>query len=108
MAPKGTCEGKGKISAKANIPTLLINRRLSLDWDCIKGFIAEHIRGLMRIYNDCGVNDNGGWDIFNNIMFRDPVMIHHINISSCCGATTGVGGHHVGSGGQRSAHMWPK
>ena len=49
MAPQGSSKGKGK--ARAKIPTSDINRCLLLDWDRIKGFIPEHIRALIRIYN---------------------------------------------------------
>lgn len=90
------------------MPTLVINRSLSLDWDSIKGFLALLFRGLMRISNDCGVNQNSAWDKFYEIMFCDPVMIHHFHNSSCCSATAGAPVHHVGSGGQRYAHMRPK
>jgi len=71
MAPKGSSKGKGK--ARAKMPTSVINRRLSLDRDCIKGFISEHIRGLIRIYNVCGVKDERAWDLFYYIIFLDPV-----------------------------------
>ncbi|KAF8247116.1 hypothetical protein K440DRAFT_310592 [Wilcoxina mikolae CBS 423.85] len=50
MAPKGSRKGKGKATAGAKMPTSVINRRLSLDRDRIKGFISEHIRGLIRIW----------------------------------------------------------
>jgi hypothetical protein len=53
MAPKGSSKGKWK--ARARIPTLVINRYLFWDQDLMKGFIKEHIRGLIRIYNVCGV-----------------------------------------------------
>jgi hypothetical protein len=57
MAPKGSRKGKGKATAGAKIPTLVINRRLLLDQDCLKGFISEHICGLIPIYNVCGVKE---------------------------------------------------
>jgi hypothetical protein len=41
----------------AKIQTLVKNRRLLLDWDWIKGFISEHIHGLIRMYNVGGLND---------------------------------------------------
>jgi hypothetical protein len=71
MAPKGSSKGKGK--ARAKMPTLVINRRLTLDWDRIKGFISEYIRGLIRIYNVCGVKDERAWALFYDIIFLDPV-----------------------------------
>jgi len=77
MAPKGSSKGKGK--ARAKVPTSVINRRLSLDRDGIKGLILEHIRGLIRIYNVCGVKDERAWDLFNDIIFLDPVMTRHFS-----------------------------
>ena len=35
-------------------------------------FISEHFSGLIRIYNDCGVNDERAWDVFYEIIFLDP------------------------------------
>ena len=55
MAPKGSSKGKGK--ARAKMPASDINRHLSLDRDHIKGFLLEHIHGLIRKYNVCGVKD---------------------------------------------------
>jgi hypothetical protein len=71
MPPKDSSKGKGK--ARAKIPTSVINRRLSLDRDCIKGFISGHIRGLTWIYNVCGVKAERAWDLFDDIIFVDPV-----------------------------------
>jgi hypothetical protein len=71
MAPKGSSKGKGK--ARAKMPTSVINRRLSLDWDRIQGVISEHIRGLIRIYNVCRVKDERAWDLFYDILFHNPV-----------------------------------
>jgi len=71
MAPKGSSKGKGK--ARTNMPTSVINRRLSLDRDRMKGFISEHICGLIRIYNNCSVKDERAWDLFYDIIFLDPV-----------------------------------
>jgi hypothetical protein len=48
-----------------------------LDRDRIKGFISEHIRGLIRIYNVCGVKDERAWDLFYDIIFLDPVTTRH-------------------------------
>jgi hypothetical protein len=39
------------------MPTSVIHRRLLLDQDSIQGFILEYIRGLIRIYNICGLKD---------------------------------------------------
>jgi len=79
MAPKGSRKGKGKPTAKAKMPTSVINWRLSLDQDRIKGFIWEHIRGLIWIYNVCGVKDERAWDLFYDIILLDPVKTHHIS-----------------------------
>jgi hypothetical protein len=79
MAPKGSRKGKGKATARAKMPTSVINRRLSLDRDRIKGFISEHIRGLIRIYNVCGVKDERAWDLFYDIIFLDPVTTRHFS-----------------------------
>ena len=79
MAPKGSRKGKGKATARAKMPTSVINRRLSLDRDRIKGFVSEHIRGLIRIYNVCGVKDERAWDLFYDIIFLDPVTTRHFS-----------------------------
>jgi hypothetical protein len=70
MAPMGSSKGKRKVRAK--IPTSVINRRLSLDRCCVKGFISEHIRGLIRMYNVCGLKDEKAWDLVYDIIFLDP------------------------------------
>jgi len=75
MAPKGSRKGKGK--ARAKMPTSVIDQRLSLDGDGRKGFISEHIRGLIPIFNVCGVNDVRAWDLFYDIIFLDPVTTRH-------------------------------
>jgi len=77
MAPKGSSKGKG--NARAKVPTSVIYRCLSLDRDCIKEFILEHIRGLIRIYNVCGVKDERARDLFYDIIFLDPVMTCHLS-----------------------------
>jgi len=79
MAPKGSPKGKGKATARAKMPTSVINRRLSLDRDRIQGFISEHIRGLIRIYNVCGIKDERAWDLFYDIIFLDPVTTRHVS-----------------------------
>jgi len=79
MAPKGSSKGKGEATARAKMPTSVINRRLSLDRDRIKEFISEHIRGLIRIYNVCGVKDERAWDLFYDIIFLDPVTTCHFS-----------------------------
>jgi hypothetical protein len=50
-----------------------------LDREQIKGFISEHIFGLIRIYNVCSVKDESAWDLFNDIVFLDPVMTCHLS-----------------------------
>jgi hypothetical protein len=77
MAPKGSSEGLGK--ARAKMPTSVINRHLSLDRDRVKGFISEHIRGLIRIYNVCGVKHERAWVLCYDIMFLDPVTTRHFS-----------------------------
>jgi len=61
------------------MPTLVINRPLSLDRDHISGFISEHIRGLITIYNVCSVKDESAWDLFYDVIFLDPVMTGHFS-----------------------------
>jgi len=61
------------------MPTSGINRRLSLDRDRIKGFISEGIRGLIRIYNVSGIQDERAWDLFYDIIFLDPVTTRHFS-----------------------------
>jgi len=61
------------------MPTSVINRLLSLNRDRMKGFISEHIRGLIRIYNVCGVKDKRTWDLFYDIIFLDPVTTCHFS-----------------------------
>jgi hypothetical protein len=77
MAPNGSSKGKGK--ARAKMPTSVINRRLSLDGDRIKEFISEHIHGLIRIYNLCGVKDQRALDLIYDIIFLDPVTTRHFS-----------------------------
>jgi len=77
MAPKGSSKGMG--NARAKMPTSVTNRRLSLDRDSRKGFISKHIRGLIRIYNVCGVKDERAWDLFYDIIFLDPVTTRHFS-----------------------------
>jgi len=80
MAPKGSSKGKGK--ARAKMLTSVINRRLLLDQDHIKGLISEPIRGLIRIYNVCGVKDKRAWDLLYDIIFFDPVTTRTFHNSS--------------------------
>jgi len=75
MAPKGSSKGKGK--ARAKMPTSVIHRRMLFDRDRIKGFISEHTRGLICIYNVCGIKDERAWDLFYDIIFLDPVTTRH-------------------------------
>jgi len=79
MAPNGRRKGKGKATAMATMPTSVINRRLSLDRNRIKEFITEHIRGLTRKFNVCGVKDERAWDLFYDISFLDPVTTRHFS-----------------------------
>jgi hypothetical protein len=77
MEQKGSSKGKGK--ARAKMPTSVINYRLSLDWDRIKGFISEHIPGLIQIYNVCGVKEERAWDLFYDIILLDPITTRHFS-----------------------------
>ena len=77
MAPKSRSKGKGK--ARAKMPTSIMNRCLVLDRDIIKGFISEHIRGLIWVYNNCGVKDQRAWDLFHDIIFLDPFTTGHFS-----------------------------
>jgi len=79
MAPKGGCKGKGRATARVNMPILVINRGLSLGRDRIRGFISEHIRGLIRIYNIYRTKDERAWDLFYDIIFLDPVTTRHFS-----------------------------
>jgi len=80
MAPKGNGKGKGKATARAKMPTSGINQRLSFDRDRIVGSILEHILGLIRIYNVCGVNNERALDLFlYDIIFLDPVTTRHFS-----------------------------
>ena len=73
MLPKGSHNGKGKATARATMPTSVINRLLSLDLDRIRGFISENICGLIWIYNVCSVKDERALDLCYDIIFLDPV-----------------------------------
>jgi len=77
MAPKGSSQGKGIAGAK--MPTLVKNWCLSLDQDRMKGFISQHLSGLIRIYSVCGAKDERAWDLFYDIIFLDPVMTCHFS-----------------------------
>jgi len=77
MAPKGSGRAKGKV--RAMIPTSVINRHLSLDRACIKGFISEHICGLIWIDNVCGVQDDRACGVFYDIICPDPVTTRHFS-----------------------------
>jgi len=61
------------------MPTSVINRCQLLDRNCIKRFIPEPIRGLIRIYNVCSIKDESAWDLFYNIIFLDPVTTHNFS-----------------------------
>ena len=77
MAPKGGRKRNGK--GRANMTTSVINQRLSLDRDRMKGFDSELSRGLIRIYNDCGVKDKRAWDLLYDMIFLDSVMTRHFS-----------------------------
>jgi hypothetical protein len=79
MAPKGSHKGMGRATARAKMPTSVINQRLALDRNHIKGFISEHIRGLILTYIVCGVKDEKAWDLFCDTFFLDPVTTRHFS-----------------------------
>jgi len=79
MVSKGSHKDKGKATTRAKMPTLVINRRLSLDQDGTKQFIPERIHGPIRIYNARGVKNMRAWDHSYDIIFLDPVMTGHIS-----------------------------
>jgi hypothetical protein len=79
MAPKGSPKGKGEVTARAKTPTSVENRCLPINRDCIKGCISEQIRGLIWIYNVCGLKDDRAWDLIYDIIFLDPVTTHHFS-----------------------------
>jgi hypothetical protein len=79
MVPMGSRKGKRKATARAKMPTLVVNQHLSLDWDQIKGFISEYIRGLILVYNVCAIKDERALDLFDNIIFLDAVATHHFS-----------------------------
>jgi hypothetical protein len=79
VATKGSRKGKGKATARAQMSSLVINRRLSLDQDRIKAFPPENIGGLIRIYNVSGVKDQRAWDLVYCIFLRDPVKTRHFS-----------------------------
>jgi hypothetical protein len=60
VAPLGSRKVIGKATARANMLTLVINQRLSLNRDHITEFISEHIAGPILIYNVDGVKDERG------------------------------------------------
>jgi len=79
MARKGSLKGKWNATFRVKIPTSDINQRLSLDQDHIKGFISEHICGLIQIYNLCGVKNQWACDLFYDIIFLNPVTTRHFS-----------------------------
>jgi len=79
MAPMCSGKGKGKATARAKMLTSVINGRLSLDQDRLKGFILDHICGLIQIYTAFGIGDERAWDLFYDIMFLDPATTCHFS-----------------------------
>jgi len=77
MAPMGSSKGRRKTGAK--MPTSGINRSLSLNQDRKKGFISEHIHGLIWTYNVCGVKNGRALDLIYDIIFLDPVRNRHFS-----------------------------
>jgi hypothetical protein len=77
MAPMGST--KGKVNARAKMPTSVINRRLLFNWYHIQGFILEHNSGLIRISNVCGVKGDSKRDLVYDTIFVNPVTTCHIS-----------------------------
>jgi len=72
-APKGS--SKGKVKARAKMPTSIVNGRLLLDWYRIMGFMSEYLYELRRIDNVRGVNHDRAWDLFCDLILLDPVTM---------------------------------
>jgi len=79
MLPKHSRKGKWKATARAQMPTLVLNPHLLLDREHQKGYISQHIRGFIWINNVCGVKDERAWDLFYDIIFLHPVMTRHVS-----------------------------
>jgi len=79
MAPKGSRKGKVMTTTSSKMATSVINWPLLMDQDSITGFIPEHIRGLLLIYNVCRVRDERAWDLFYDIIILDPVTTRHFS-----------------------------
>jgi hypothetical protein len=79
MAPKGSRKGSEKATAGAKMLTSVINQRMLLDWDGIKGFISEHICRLIRLYKVCNLTDEKTSDILYGIIFLDRLMTRHFS-----------------------------
>jgi hypothetical protein len=77
IAPKGSREAKGNADAKAKMRTSVVDLGLLYDQDRITEFISEHIGGLIRISNVCGMKDERAWELFYDIIFLDPVTTGH-------------------------------
>ena len=79
MAPKVSRNGTRKATTRVKLPTSIINQRLSLDWDHIKGSIPEHICGPIWIYNLCDIKDERAWGLYNDIVFLNAVTTWHFS-----------------------------
>jgi len=79
IPPEGSPKEQGQETTTEKMTTSIINRCLSLDLDCVKGLILEHICGVIRIFNVCGVKDESAWDVFYDIIFVDPVTTRHLS-----------------------------
>jgi len=77
MAANSSHKANGKAIVTAKMPTSVINRSRWFDWDRIKWFISELIRGLILIFNVSGVKDERAWDLFYDIICFDPVTTRH-------------------------------
>jgi len=77
MAPMGSHKAKWNATARAKIPTSVINRCQTLHRDRLQGYISQHICGLMQIFNISSVYYGSEWYLFYDISLCDPVMTSH-------------------------------
>jgi len=45
-----------------------------MDRDISNGLCSEYLRGLIRVYNLCGIKQERAWDLLYDVIFLDPVM----------------------------------
>jgi len=77
MGPKGSRKWKWNAPVRAKMPTLAVDQCMALDRDRIKWFNPEEMRGLIPIFNVCGVKTERAWDLFHDMNFLGPVTTWH-------------------------------